>query len=587
MKSQLRKGLLGFALIASLCTLPACGGFGGGGGGDGYNNILSSGTLTSISPSSVTAGGPPFTLTINGTAIQPDVSLVWNGGPSIIPATISSTQVTVVIDASLIANPGSISIVLNLTAPATSPSNALTLTVSPRTSTACALFGVSHFLFTGFDSRGPATVVGAFGVDASGNVSGEEDFLDPAGTEGGPILGGQCTNSATPNQGTLTITLPRGGANETFTYTFVLQQGGGGALRGQLVESGDVTGVSGTGLFVGVPPDQSLSGDYAFGLVGMDETGGRMSEVGRFTDSNGIVSGGVADVNDAGTVTASAAVTGSILVPDIYSRVVATLTIGGQYHAFDIFVNSSEGGYVIDRTGGNGIGALAGFISSQANAGAYNNGDLDAPFIYSIWGATPGPPASSDTTIGLASGFNSGAGTFNLQFDNVAAGVSNLNQVVSGATYSIASNGRTTVSYSVGRNTVDYVYYLDDSNDGFILGESGNTVEFGYFQPQAPGPFSTATINGTFASATFLPMTPASPNLATEITLNNGSISANTPAGALTGTYTVAASGRGTANVNLPVLGGSDLVFYVIGPDSVEVMGSDNTMSDAIAFMHL
>jgi len=81
-------------------------------------------------------------------------------------------------------------------------------------------------------------------------------------------------------------------------------------------------------------------------------------------------------------------------------------------------------------------------------------------------------------------------------------------------------------------------------------------------------------------------MTPTSPNLATEITLNNGTLSATTPSGALTGTYTVAASGRGTVSVNLPVLGSKNLVLYVIGPTSVAVMGSDNTMSDAITFMH-
>jgi hypothetical protein len=63
-------------------------------------------------------------------------------------------------------------------------------------------------------------------------------------------------------------------------------------------------------------------------------------------------------------------------------------------------------------------------------------------------------------------------------------------------------------------------------------------------------------------------------------------VSANTPTGALTGTYTVAPSGRGTASVNLPVLGGKDLVFYVIGPDSIAVMGSDATASDAISFSH-
>jgi hypothetical protein len=303
----------------------------------------------------------------------------------------------------------------------------------------------------------------------------------------------------------------------------------------------------------------------------------------------------VADINDGGTVTANAPVSGAktAFPTDLFSRVGVDLTIGGQLVHLIIYVNSSGGGFAIGEIlsqTANTTGVV-GFISPQANAGAYTNGSLNAPLVFSTWGA-PAPlytgaayTTSSDTSLGLASGFNSGAGTFNLQFDQVSGGVASLNQSAA-ATYSVASNGRATVSYTAGGNIVDYVYYLDGTNDGFILGESSNAAQFGFFQPQAPGPFATSTINGTFASATFLPMVPASPNLATEITLNNGTLSATTPAGALTGTYTVAASGRGTASVNLPVLGSINLVLYVISPTSVVVMGSDNTMTDAITFMH-
>lgn len=376
-------------------------------------------------------------------------------------------------------------------------------------------------------------------------------------------------------------------------------------MRGRLVEPGDMNTsfgtISGAGVFVATAPDAVLNGDYAFGLVGTDAHssgfGSQIGAVGRFTYGNGNLSAGVADISDGGTVTANAPVSGTTmgrngLPPDAFSRINVDLTIGGQQVSIAVYVNSSGGGFAIGGISSQtAMAGVAGFISPQANAGAYNNASLNAPLVFSTWGV-PAPlytgaafTASSDTTLGLASGFNSGAGTFNLQFDQVAAGVAHLNQSATAA-YSVSSNGRATVSYNVGGNTLDYVYYLDDSNDGFILGESGTTAEFGFFQPQAPGPFTTATINGTFASATFLPMTPTSPNLATEITLNNGTLSANTPAGALSGTYTVASSGRGTASVNLPVLGGSNLVLYVIGPGSVEVMGSDNTMSDAIAFMH-
>jgi len=422
-----------------------------GSGGGGYKQIIPAGNITSISPASVIAGGPPFTLMINGSGFSYAQYIVFNGGPpSQITGPVTDTQIMMAIDAGMIVNPGSISIYLGSAAPATKPSNTVTLTVNAHTTTACALFGLYHFLFTGFDDRGPVSIVGAFGVDASGNVLGEEDFFDPRGSvDSGQIVGGQCTDSAIPHQGTLALTISGVSSTDTFTYTFVLEQGGG-APHGRLVESGDTTfttgSIAGSGVFVEVPPGAALSGDYAFGLLGSDMTGARMSEVGRFTDSNGNVSAGVADINYAGTLTTAAPVTGPILVvQDVYLRDVATLTIGGQYHAFDIYVNSSGGGFAIDGTGGNAHAILAGTILSQANAGTYNNGNLNAPLVFSTWGVVPVPTAS-DTTVGLASGFDSGAGTFNLQFDNVAGGVSSLNQTETGATYSVESNGRATVS---------------------------------------------------------------------------------------------------------------------------------------------
>jgi hypothetical protein len=627
MKSRLPKWVLACGLVASLCILSACGNLGPTGG---HRSQFTAGTITSISPSTIMAGGPPFTLTVNGSNFSPgnfDV-LLWNGVQQIpaVGAGMSAgdtTQATYVIDASLIVNPANISIELIVpTAPPDErPSNTVTFTILPRAATACALFGLYDFLFTGFDTsisgvpqfsknNGGAMFAGAFGVDADGNLSGELDFTNypfrggTGGANAGALITGTCTDSATPNQGTLTFTLENNPTlSGTFIYTFVLQQGGSGPARGRLVEPGDMNTsfgtIAGTGVFVATAPDAVLNGDYAFGLVGIDPEGGgglgsQIGAAGRFTYSNGNLSAGVADINDGGTVMANASVSGAqtAFPPDLYSRVSVDLTIGGQQVPLSIYVNSSGGGFAIGGISSpTAIAGVAGFISPQVNAGAYNDGSLNAPLVFSTWGA-PAPlytgasyTTSSDTTLGLASGFNSDAGTFNLQFDQVAAGVAKLNQSAT-ATYRVASNGRATISYSVGANTLEYVYYLDGSNDGFILGESGTEAEFGFFQPQAPGPFTKSTVDGTFASATFLPMTPASPNLATEITLNDGTLSANTPAGALKATYTVTASGRGTASVNLPVLGGSNLVLYVIGPGSVEVMGSDNTMSDAIAFMH-
>jgi hypothetical protein len=555
-------------------------------------------TITSVSPSSVMAGGPSFALTLSGSNLAPgnDSILVWNGSQQISAVGKGQypgnpTQATYMIDASLIASPGSVSLAVIDANNGKQLSNSLTFTMTPLGPTTCALFGTYEFLFTGFGSSYQGISAGVLGVDAGGNISGAEDaFSGPSGT-----FAGTCTNSTTPNQGTLTFT-PTSNSGSTTSSTFVLQQGGNGLSRGRLV---DVEGTnSRSGVFVTTSPDAFLKdGDYIFGAVGEDPygdggVGTQLALAGRFTLSNGSVSG-VADMNDGGVLTSNVAVSGtSSMQTGDTSNEILSLTIGGQTASFGVYLNSSGGGFLL---GSNfmTVQHLVGFISPQANAGSYNNSSLNAPFVFSTWGASPPlcclsiNPSKTDTTLGLASGFNSATGTFNLLFDNVSAGVANLNQSITGATYNVASNGRATVSFTSGGNTVNDVYYLDDVNDGFILEQSGNTSAFGFFQPQASDPFSTASINGTLAAATFSPMQQVpTPTLATEITLNNGGLSASTPAGALSGTYTIAPSGRGTASVNLPVLGTNDWVLYVIDPQNVVVMGSDNTTANAIMYMH-
>jgi len=121
MKSQLRKRLLGFGLSASLCILPACANLGPTGG---HRGQFTAGTITSLSPSTVMAGGPPFTLTVHGSNFSPgnyDV-LLWNGVQQIPAVGVGqsagdTTQASYVINASLIENPGNISIVLIVPSP--------------------------------------------------------------------------------------------------------------------------------------------------------------------------------------------------------------------------------------------------------------------------------------------------------------------------------------------------------------------------------------------------------------------------------------------------------------------------------------
>jgi hypothetical protein len=583
MRERIRKYFLCLCLSVAALFSPGCvirghGGGSGGGGGNGGKGPPPGAMLTSLSPLSATAGGPPFTLTISGSNFVPGGSITWNN-QNIGPYTfVSSSSITIPIGGLLIASAGTVSIVVQV--PNFAASNTLTFTINPFTSSACILFGMYNFFFTGFDSSGPVTIAGDFGVDASGNVSGEEDFKDLTTTDAAQsITGGSCKNSSTPNEGTLTVTTAAG----TSTYTFVAQSSG---AKGRMAESGDTNGISGSGRFVSTPPSGFFSGDYVIALVGSDSGGNRMGVLGRFTDSDnnsfsmpGTLSNGEGDINDNGALTPQAQITGSVSVPDVYSRCVATLTVGTHNFQIAFYVISSFAGFGIDVDSGTGTPLLAGFIGNQANPGLYSRGNLSAPIVLSSWGVVPGSPASSDTSIGLATGFNPGPGTFNVQLDSVTASVPSLNQSITGATYSIATNGRGIMTFTpTGGTPQTYTFYLDDFNDGYMLQTSGN-VGFGFFQAQA----SSALVNGTFLGGTWFSAVATSPNTATEITLNSGSIS-----GALAGTYSIPpGSSRGTATVNQPLFGSNDLVFYILNTNAMVVMGSDGVTNGAIAFLHL
>jgi hypothetical protein len=217
---------------------------------------------------------------------------------------------------------------------------------------------------------------------------------------------------------------------------------------------------------------------------------------------------------------------------------------------------------------------LGGFLTLQANAGLYSNAQLNTPIVFGTWGVDSGG-LTSDTTIGLASNFNSGDGTFDLVFDQVSGGTAVLDTSVTGATYSVASNGRVDASVTSGGNVTTYVFYMDQDNDGFMQETSGSAVGFGLFEMQ-----SSLSLNySPFAAGTFLSAAQTSPNGVAQVLLNGGNIT-----GGLTGSYSVDSAGRGTGTVNLPVFGSTDIVFYVIDSGTIEVMGKDGVEGDAISY---
>jgi hypothetical protein len=89
-------------------------------------------TLTSLVPNSATAGGPAFTLTVNGTNFVSGAVVQWNGAPRT-TSFVSSTQVTASIGAADIATTASVPVTVVNAAPGGGTSNSLTFTVGATT----------------------------------------------------------------------------------------------------------------------------------------------------------------------------------------------------------------------------------------------------------------------------------------------------------------------------------------------------------------------------------------------------------------------------------------------------------------------
>lgn len=570
-----------FATALMLVLLESCGG-GSGGSTDPTHVDKDRPTLTSLSPASVPVGSPAFTLILNGSGFMSGGTVTWAGTNLGTYTFVSSTQITMPIPASLVAKQGKVNIVVTNPGTGATPSDFISFDVTALTLSGCVLFGTYDFFFTGFDSTGPMTTAGAFGVDVSGKVSGEIDYKNRTETRvAEPVTGGMCTNGPVPNTGTLTITTASG----TSTYTFA-SQGISPSDRGRMAESGDTNGVSGTGRFVFIHPG-ALAGDYVLAVVGADLGGQRMGIVGRFTDT-GAFSNGLGDINDNGTVTSSAVLTGSISAPDAYSRSTATVTIGGQTFHMAFYVLRPEAAFAIDVDPVGSGAIVSGFVDAQNNAGRYGNANLGSPFVWSSWGIVPGTPALSDTRLGVASGFNTAGGTLNLELDALVGGVASTDQTLP-VTYAVASSGRATLSYTLNSTPNNYVLYLYDSNAGFGLQtDTAGSVQFASFEAQDIVPFNNALINGTFAGGGWFNPVSTSPNVTAQYSYANGNISATTPPGALTGTYNVSATGRGSSTVSQPVFGSNNIVFYVISAQSIAVMGADavGTQGDAITYLH-
>jgi len=324
------------------------------------------------------------------------------------------------------------------------------------------------------------------------------------------------------------------------------------------------------------PPPQggftnaNLTGGYVFSYNGSDAQG-FLSVAGSFqADGSGHITSGMEDINSGFGISTNASVTGTYVVR-ADGRGSATLNSSAGNSQID-FVLVASGHALVTRfdSAASGSGTI-----DQQTASAFSNAALAGTFGFSLSGIdSVGNPTASAGSFTMDAAGNITAGVDDLN-DN---GVIITNHVLTGTT-PVAGSGRGTATLNTAVGTLTLAFYVVDTTHlKFAEIDAGTALGGEAFRQT--GPFSNASVagpfaftiagadvlNGPFAAGGVLTSDGAG-NITTGVEDFNdsGILTSNL---ALTGTYSLAANGRGT----LALTNSAGTFNFVVYPSTAGVI---------------
>ncbi|HLZ11847.1 MAG TPA: hypothetical protein VKP58_04615 [Candidatus Acidoferrum sp.] len=438
---------------------------------------------------------------------------------------------------------------------------ALVVATSPtRAQNNSELQGNYAFSFTGMttgdgSASTPFGAVGRFTADGAGNLTNGE--LDSNGL--GVSLGGVEKAVALAFTGTYSI-----GADHRGVMNLNIP--GGGTLAFAMLSNGNAKfvevdasgnhGTVGSGTMEKVDSSAyntgKITGDYAFGVSGLDQSNNRTALVGRFSaNGSGLLTNGAADENMSGRFSTMNLFAGTYIVTDTTTgRGALNLApvIGGslQNLNFVFYVVKSSKVFMMESDAISPATPLllGSVVQQQApSIQGFTNLSLNGGMVVYFTGV------GGCVGGGLLTG--NGIGGLTLTLDNGCVfGGSAVNDP---GTYAVASNGRVDIRRTYGGYAAAY---LVGNNQAFLImpdSAGGVSAPSGFGEPQAGGPLNPLTnssVQGRYVGSTM------SPNSLRQ-TIFSGVFAADgaSPTGTLTGTEDISAASG-------PLLGASTTATY-------------------------
>ncbi|HEV2522547.1 MAG TPA: hypothetical protein VGT24_09215 [Candidatus Acidoferrales bacterium] len=452
------------------------------------------------------------------------------------------------------------------------------------------------FTFNGISGNGNVSstfaAVGRFAADGAGTLTNGELVTNTvgAGATSAQVFTGTYSIGA-DNRGVMTLNFS-GGSSAKLAFAMLANgnaqfiefdaSGGAGTIGSGTMEKSDATAFS----------TAKLTGDYAFGAAGFDNTNNRAAIEGRFTSNGtGNLTNPVGDVNAYGTdypmnftaanysVSNAATGRGTMHLAFTFGGAPGTLNFvfyivnSGKLFAMESDVVSTATPLL------NGV-----MVQQQTPPGGFSNSSLNGNMVIYLTGLSICGSGSRvpKAVAGLLT--TNGSGALSLTYDENYCRAPNS---VTGAagTYSVASSGR--ASITIGGYSL--VAYLVNSNQIF-LSVSDSNVLFGSGEPQTAVSFNNSAMKGTYAGYATNPADFAVVVFSGEFSADGASPTGNftgtedigAPSGPVSGqpfkgTYSVSPSptnGRGTMTVTSGT-GGNVVIYMISGSKFVALSQND------------
>ncbi|HEX4604423.1 MAG TPA: hypothetical protein VH724_10540 [Candidatus Angelobacter sp.] len=333
----------------------------------------------------------------------------------------------------------------------------------------------------------------------------------------------------------------------------------------------------GGGNHLSFPPPQggftnaNFSGPFAFSYTGSDGNG-FLAVAGSFqADGSGHITSGTQDINSGAGIFTNAAISGTYTVrADGRGSATLNSTVGNT--TID-FVIVASGHALVTRFDNRAAGS--GTIDQQTTS-AFSNAALAGSFAFSLTGID-----TVNNPLAVAGNFTADA------TGNITSGVDDsndnggivVNDPLTGS-IPVAASGRGTATFNTVRGALSFAYYVVDASHLKIV-ETDASIALGGEAFRQTGPFSNASVSGPFAftiaGASLLSGGPfaaggvftsngtGTVTSGTEDFNNAGTITTNV---GLTGSYTMAATGRGTLTITTT----AGTFTFVIYPSSGGVL---------------